>query len=461
MMVDEQLVAALKALAGEENVLTSPEELLCYSYDSTVLQHLPEVVVLPRSTEEVAAIVRLADRDKTPIVPRGAGTNLAGGTIPIRGGIVLSLTRMTEILEIDDINMVAVVEPGVVTGTLQTEVAREGLYYPPDPASLKVTTIGGNVAMNAGGPHALKYGVTSDYVMGLEVVLPNGQVIRTGGKAVKNVTGYNLTQLFVGSEGTLGVITEITLRLIPQPQASGSVLAAFSELDDASSLVNRILHAGVTPAVIEIMDNMTIQTVEDYLQSGLPRDAAALLLIQVDGVEAAVAQELKLVTQLCYDNRATLVEVARTSEEEELVWKARRSISPSLTRVRPNKLGEDISVPREAIPRVVRRIQEISRQRDLPIVIFGHISDGNLHPNILFDQGDPEEMKRVEAASGDIFEVATAVGGTLSGEHGIGLLKQKYLGLDLAPETIDVMRAIKRTLDPDNIMNPGKIFPDT
>ncbi len=460
-MVDEQVVAELKALAGEENVLTSPEELLCYSYDSTVLQHLPEVAVLPQSTGEVAAIVRLANREKTPIVPRGAGTNLAGGSIPIRGGIVLSLTRMTEILEIDDINMVAVVQPGVVTGTLQSEVARKGLYYPPDPASLKVTTVGGNVAMNAGGPHALKYGVTSDYVMGLEVVLPSGKVIRTGGKAVKNVTGYNLTQLFVGSEGTLGVTTEITLRLIPQPQASGSVLAAFSDLDDASTLVNRILHAGVTPAVIEIMDNMTIQTVDDYLQSGLPRDAAALLLIQVDGVEAAVAQALKLVTQLCYDNRATLVEVAGTPEEEEVVWKARRSISPSLTRVRPNKLGEDISVPREAIPHVVRRIQEISRQRDLPIVIFGHISDGNLHPNILFDQGDPEEMERVEAASADIFEVATAVGGTLSGEHGIGLLKQKYLGLDLAPETIDAMRAIKRALDPNNIMNPGKIFPET
>ena len=459
-MVDKRIVEELKALVGEENALTSPEELLCYSYDSTVLQQLPEVVTLPQSTEEVADIVRLADREKTAIVPRGAGTNLAGGTIPIQGGIVLSLTRMTEILEIEPVNMVAVVQPGVVTGRLQAEVAKEGLYYPPDPASLKVTTIGGNVAMNAGGPHALKYGVTSDYVMGLEVVLPSGQVIRTGGKAIKNVTGYNLTQLFVGSEGTLGVITEITLRLIPQPQASGSVLAAFSDLDDAATLVNRILHAGVTPAVIEIMDNMTIQTVDDYLQTGLPRDAAALLLIQVDGVTEAVEQELEVVSELCHHNRATLVEVARTPEEEEVLWKARRSISPSLTRVRPNKLGEDISVPREAIPDVVRRIQEISCQRDLPIVIFGHISDGNLHPNILFDQADPEEMERVEAASGDIFEVAIAVGGTLSGEHGIGLLKQKYLALDLAPETIEVMRTIKRALDPSNIMNPGKIFPD-
>jgi glycolate oxidase len=459
-MVDERIVEELKALVGEENALTSPEELLCYSYDSTVLQQLPEAVTLPQSTEEVVDIVRLANREKIPIVPRGAGTNLAGGTIPIQGGIVLSLTRMTEILEIDPVNMVAVVQPGVVTGQLQAEVAKEGLYYPPDPASLKVTTIGGNVAMNAGGPHALKYGVTSDYVMGLEVVLPSGQVIRTGGKAIKNVTGYNLTQLFVGSEGTLGVITEITLRLIPQPRASGSVLAAFSELDDAATLVNRILHAGVTPGVIEIMDNMTIQTVDDYLKTGLPRDAAALLLIQVDGVTEAVEQELQVVSELCHDNRATLVEVARTPEDEEVLWKARRSISPSLTRVRPNKLGEDISVPREAIPDVVRRIQEISCQRGLPIVIFGHISDGNLHPNILFDQGDPEELERVEAASGDIFEVATAVGGTLSGEHGIGLLKQKYLRLDLAPETIDVMRTIKRSLDPNNIMNPGKIFPD-
>ena len=459
-MIEAKLIDELNEIVGDDNVFTSPEELLCYSYDSTVLQHLPEIVVLPRTATEVAGVVKLAIRGKLPIVPRGAGTNLAGGTIPIQGGIVISITRMTDILEIDTVNMVAVVQPGVVTGKLQAEVAKQGLYYPPDPASLKVTTIAGNVGMNAGGPHALKYGVTSDYVMGLEVVLPSGELIRTGGKAIKNVTGYNLTQLFVGSEGTLGVITEITLRLIPQPESSGSVLAAFADLDDAATLVNRILQAGVTPAVIEIMDQMTVQTVDDYLQSGLPRDAAALLLIQVDGVQAAVDQELEVVSQLCRENRATMVEVATTPDEEEVLWKARQSISPSLTRVRPNKLGEDISVPREAIPQVVRRIQEISRERDLPIVIFGHISDGNLHPNILFDQADPEEMERVEAASSDIFEVATSVGGTLSGEHGIGLLKQKYLQLDLPAATVEVMRTIKRALDPDNIMNPGKIFPD-
>ncbi len=459
-MIEAKLIDELNEIVGDDNVFTSPEELLCYSYDSTVLQHLPEIVVLPRTAREVAGVVKLAIRGKLPIVPRGAGTNLAGGTIPIQGGIVISITRMTDILEIDTVNMVAVVQPGVVTGKLQAEVAKQGLYYPPDPASLKVTTIAGNVGMNAGGPHALKYGVTSDYVMGLEVVLPSGELIRTGGKAIKNVTGYNLTQLFVGSEGTLGVITEITLRLIPQPESSGSVLAAFADLDDAATLVNRILQAGVTPAVIEIMDQMTVQTVDDYLQSGLPRDAAALLLIQVDGVQAAVDQELEVVSQLCRENRATMVEVATTPDEEEVLWKARQSISPSLTRVRPNKLGEDISVPREAIPQVVNRIQEISRVRDLPIVIFGHISDGNLHPNILFDQADPEEMERVEAASSDIFEVATSVGGTLSGEHGIGLLKQKYLQLDLPEATVEVMRTIKRALDPDNIMNPGKVFPE-
>jgi glycolate oxidase len=458
--MEARLVKELEDIVGEENVLTSPEDLLCYSYDSTVLEHLPDVVVLPNSSDEVAATVKLANREKIPLVPRGAGTNLAGGTIPIEGGIVLTLTRMTRILEIDAINMVAVAQPGVVTGRLQTEVAKKGLYYPPDPASLKVTTLGGNVAMNAGGPHALKYGVTSDYVMGLEVVLPRGQVIRTGGKAIKNVTGYNLTQLFVGSEGTLGVVTEITLRLIPQPQSSGSVLAAFSNLDDAAILVNRILSAGVIPAVVEIMDNMTVQTVEDYLQMGLPRDAAALLLIQMDGVQQAVQQELKAVATLCRENRATLVEVADTKDEEDELWEARRSISPSLTRVRPNKLGEDISVPREAIAETVRQIQDISRRHNLPIVIFGHISDGNLHPNILFDRQNQEEVERVEAASGDIFAAAVSVGGTLSGEHGIGLLKKKYLRLDLPPETIDVMRSIKRVLDPNNIMNPGKIFPD-
>jgi glycolate oxidase len=460
-MIRPDLVEELKGFAGEENVLTSPEELLCYSYDSTVLQHSPEIVVLPRTSGEVASTVSLANRERIPVLPRGAGTNLAGGTIPIHGGIVLSLTRMTDILEIDPVNMVAVVQPGVVTGELQAEVAKQGLYYPPDPASLRATTIGGNVGMNAGGPHALKYGVTSDYVLGLEVVLPSGEMIHTGGKAIKNVTGYNLTQLFVGSEGTLGVITEIILRLIPQPESTGSVLAAFADLDSAATLVNRILHAGVTPAVIEIMDRTTVQTVDDYLQTGLPRDAAALLLIQVDGVRAAVEQEMSVVAELCRENEATMVQVAATPAEELVLWKARQSISPSLTRVRPNKLGEDISVPREAIPEVVRRIQEVSRERDLPIVIFGHISDGNLHPNILFDQDDPEEMERVEAASGDIFEIATSVGGTLSGEHGIGLLKQKYLHLDLEEGVVEVMRAIKRALDPSNIMNPGKIFPDS
>jgi glycolate oxidase len=459
-MIEATLVDELKEILGDDNVLTTPEELLCYSYDSTVLQHLPDVVILPRTSAEVAAAVKLAHRERLPIVPRGAGTNLAGGTIPIQGGIVISVTRMIDIVEVDAVNMLAVVQPGVVTGDLQAEVAKQGLYYPPDPASLRATTIGGNVGMNAGGPHALKYGVTSDYVMGLKVVLPSGDLVRTGGKAIKNVTGYNLTQLFAGSEGTLGIITEITLRLIPQPESSGSVLAAFADLDDAATLVNRILQAGVTPAVIEIMDQMTIHTVDDYLQSGLPRDAAALLLIQVDGVQAAVDQELAVVSQLCRENQATMVEIATTPDEEEVLWKARRSISPSLTRVRPNKLGEDISVPREAIPQVVRRIQEISRERDLPIVIFGHISDGNLHPNILFDQADPEEVERVEAASGDIFDVATAVGGTLSGEHGIGLLKRQYLELDLPAATLEVMRTIKKALDPDNIMNPGKIFPD-
>ncbi len=458
-MLEQKLVEELKDIIGEEDVLTSPEDLLCYSYDSTVLEHLPEIVVLPKSTDEVVATVKLANREKIPVVPRGAGTNLAGGTIPIQEGIVLSLTRMTQILEMDAINMVAVVQPGVVTGKLQAEVAKKSLYYPPDPASLKATTLGGNVAMNAGGPHALKYGVTSDYVMGLEVVLPQGQVIRTGGKAIKNVTGYNLTQLFVGSEGTLGVVTEIILRLIPQPQNSGSVMAAFSNLDDAATLVNRILTAGITPAVIEIMDKLTVQTVEDYLQTGLPRDAAALLLIQVDGVQEAVAQELDAVATLCHENGATLVELAATKDEEDSLWKARQSISPSLTRVRPNKVGEDISVPREAIPETVRRIQEISRRHDIPIVIFGHISDGNLHPNILFDRQNPEELERVEAAAGDIFAAAVAVGGTLSGEHGIGLLKKKYLRLDLPAETIEVMKSIKRALDPNNIMNPGKIFP--
>jgi len=453
------LVERLRQLVPPDALLTSPEDLACYAYDGTWYEYLPDVVVTPNTTEQVAAILKLANAERIPVVPRGAGSGLAGGSIPIEGGIVLSLARMNRILEIDTVNTVAVVQPGVLTAELQAAVERLGLFYPPDPASLRQSTLGGNVAMSAGGPRCLKYGTTKDYVLGLEVVLANGEVLRTGGKAIKNVTGYNLCQLFTGSEGTLGVITEITLRLLPLPRARRTLMAIFPRLEDASRLVTEVLGAGILPATMELMDSTAIHCVEEYLHMGLPLDVEAILVIEVDGDEAVVDREIDAVDGLCRQAGASEVRRATTAEEAELLWQARRAVSGAMGRMRPNKLGEDIAVPRSAIVPMVRRIREIATRYHLPIVTFGHIGDGNLHPNILFDKRDAEEVERVHQAAGAILAAAVELGGTLSGEHGIGLAKRDYLAIDLHPQAIDVMKRIKKALDPNGILNPGKIFP--
>jgi len=370
----------------------------------------------------------------------------------------VSLTRMNRILEIDQANMMATVESGVITADLQAAVDEVGLFYPPDPSSLKQSTLGGNAACCAGGPRCLKYGVTKDYVMVLEVVLANGDVLRTGGKAVKNVTGYDLVQLFIGSEGTLGIITELTVRLLPKPQAKRTAMATFSLLDDASAAVNKILMSGVMPATLEIMDDTTISCIEDYMCLGLPEYAEAILIIETDGDEYNVQREIEMIAQVCRESGASEVEVAATEAEADELWRGRRAVGPSLGRRRPNKLGEDISVPCSAIPAMVRRIKEISRRRDIPIVVFGHAGDGNLHPNILFDRRDEAEVRRMKAAVRDIFVAAVELGGTLSGEHGVGTLKREFLEMAVGPVAVQVMRDIKAALDPQGIMNPGKIF---
>ncbi len=461
MIAAPDLVRELAAIVGEAHVRTSDEDLLAYGFDGTWYEHRPLAVVLPATTAEVSAVHRLAHRERLAITPRALGSGLSGGAVPLSGSLVLSIVRMNAILEIDTINHVAVVQPGVINADLQAAADAQGLFYPPDPSSLKQSALGGNVAENAGGARCLKYGVTSDYVQALEVVLPSGDVFRTGGKMVKNVTGYDLRALFTGSEGTLGTITEITLRLLPKPRYSRTALATFARIDDAARTVTSIMASGLIPTSIELLDNLTMRCVEEYCAIGLPLDADAVLLFGVDGNhEAALDDDLASVEELARQGGASSIRLARSQTESDQLWAARRAVAPALLRKKPHKLGEDISVPRSAIPEMIAKIREISERNALLIPVFGHAGDGNLHPNILCDRSDTEEMKRVREAAREIFEAAVALGGTLSGEHGIGLLKKQFMEMGVGSEALRVMRAIKSALDPLGIMNPGKIFPD-
>ncbi|MGD2177003.1 MAG: FAD-linked oxidase C-terminal domain-containing protein [Anaerolineae bacterium] len=455
------IIPKLQEAIGPQKVLTSLEDRIAYSYDGTFEQNLPDLAVLPESTEDVVAIVKTAAQHGVPLVPRGMASGLAAASVPCGGGIALSLTRMNRILEIDEENYAARVEAGVITADLEEAVGELGLFYPPDPSSNEQSTIGGNIACNAGGPRCLKYGVTGDYVMGLTVVMPDGQVLETGGKAIKNVVGYDLTSLFVGSEGTLGVITEALLRLTARPQYVRTARAEFPALEDASRTVNAILHTGVVPATLELMDETAITCIEEAMGLGLPLDVEAMLIIETDGSdEEAVLREIETVARVCRENGAREVIIAQTEEERDQLWRARRSVSPSLARRAPNKLGEDITVPRSAIPEAVQRIKAIGLDYGLPIVIFGHAGDGNLHPNILFDRRDETQWEKVEQMVGEIFQVALDLDGTLSGEHGVGTLKRPYMERALGSLSLDLQRRIREALDPRGIMNPGKVLPE-
>ncbi|MDR1727214.1 MAG: FAD-binding protein [Acidobacteriota bacterium] len=458
--MDSGLIDKLAGVVGKDGVLTTPEDLAAYSYDGTFAEGAPDVVVLPRSTEQTADVMKLAAETRTPVVARGMGSGLAAGSIPaVAGGMVVSFTRMNRILEIDPRNSTVFTQSGVVTATLQAEVEKLGLFYPPDPSSIKHSTIGGNIACNAGGPRCLKYGVTGNYVLGLTVVLADGRVLRTGGKPIKDVTGYNLNGLFTSSEGTLGLVTEALLRLVARPRHAKTALAEFDSLDNAARAVNEVLAEGIVPASLELMDQTAIACIEEAMHLGLETDVAASLIIETDGAdEATVTREAEAAGRICRNVGARTVKVAQTEEERAGLWKARRSISPSLARKAPNKLGEDITVPRSAIPEVVQKIRAISQKHGLPIVIFGHAGDGNLHPNILFDKRDAGQWAKVEEMVREIFAVALAVGGTLSGEHGVGVLKRPYFEQALGPVSVAVQRAVKAALDPLGILNPGKMF---
>ena len=464
------LLTELRSAIGAERVSTEPAELIAYSYDGTWAEARPAVVLHPDTTQHVSDVLRLADRERIPIVPRGAATGLAGGAVPIEGGWCLNLARMNRILDISTADSVAIVQPGVVTATLQKEVEKHGLFYPPDPASLHMCTLGGNVSTNAGGPRCLKYGVTADYVLALEVALPSGRVMRTGRRTIKDVAGYNLTQLFVGSEGTLGVVTEITLKLIPKPAAQATALAAFPRLADACEAVGRILASGIVPLVTELMDQAVVRAVDAFQRSRasharqasdarLPLDAEALLLVAVDGDRAQVERDIDAIAALLKASGSSEVRRAQDAAESEALWEARRSISPALIRLAHDRLGEDIVVPRGSIPRMVERIKQISQEHDLPIAIFGHIGDGNLHPTILCDRRDTAMMKRVQSAAGAIFDAAIELDGSITGEHGVGLIKVDHMRHSVDPAALEAMLAIKRLFDPNGIMNPGKKLP--
>jgi len=455
------VIDELRSIVGPQHLLTADEDLIAYGYDGTWFEHRPLAVVLPETVEQISAIHRLASAQRIAITPRALGSGLSGGSVPLTGSLVLGVARLNRILEIDEANRVAVVQAGVINATLQAEVEKRGLFYPPDPSSLRQSAIGGNVSENAGGARCLKYGVTGNYVAALQVVLPDGGILRTGGKMVKNATGYDLRSLFVGAEGTLGTITEVTLRLLAKPKYTLTVTAAFDRIENAARAVSAVIASGLLPVSIELMDRLTMECLEAHKPSGLPVKSDAMLLFSVDGnYEEIVRAEIDAIATIVKHEGADTVRTAATAEESLQLWEARRRVSPALAQRRPHKLGEDISVPRSRIVEMVQAVRAIAQRHQLPIPLFGHAGDGNLHPNILCDRRDKEEMQRVRLAALEIFEAAVELGGTLSGEHGIGLLKKQFMESALGPEAIDLMHRVKDAIDPLHIMNPGKIFPD-
>ncbi len=449
----------IRQIVGPENVFDDQETRVCYSYDATNIKYLPDLVVFPKTPQQISEILKLANSARFPVIPRGAGTGFTGGTLPVAGGVVLVLTKMNKILKIDPDNLLAIVEPGVVTFDLQREVEKIGLFYPPDPASLKSSTIGGNVAEGAGGPRAVKYGTTKDYVLGLEVVLPTGEIIATGVQTVKSVVGYDLTKLLVGSEGTLGIITKIILRLIPLPKAKRTMLAIFPTIDSAANAVSQTISSKIVPTTLEFMDNACIRCVEDYLHMGLPVDAGALLIIEVDGAPEALAGEIDEIKKICELNQALEIKVANDQQEAEELWKARRAVSAAVVKLNPTKINEDITVPRSRVPDILRRVEAIAKKYNLIIVNFGHAGDGNIHVNVLIDRQKPGEEERAHEAVKEIFAATLELGGTISGEHGIGITKAPYIAMELGDMGLEIMKRIKQVFDPNNILNPGKIFP--
>ena len=454
-------LAALARRLPSLTCLRAREDLIPYSFDGTAAhRQMPAAVVFPTSTEEVVVVVELAGQTGVPLVTRGAGTGLSGGSLPTEGGVsvIVCLTRMHRVLETDARNLTLLAEAGAGTADVARAAEEAGLFYPPDPGSMKISTIGGNVAENSGGLRGLKYGVTRNYVMGLEVVLASGEVMWTGNKCIKDVAGYSLRDLFIGSEGTLGIITKVLLRLIPPPAARRTLLAAFGRMEDAAATVSAIIAAKIIPCTLEFLDNVTINCVEDYAKVGLPRDADAVLLMETDGHAGAVEEEAAAMAALARQHGARSVQVAADAAEGVALAAARRTAFSALARLAPTTILEDATVPRSELARTVHFIREVGARHGLRIGTFGHLGDGNLHPTFLTNERDTAEMARVAAAMREIFDFAVSVGGTITGEHGVGLAKKEFLRGALGELNVSVMREIKRAFDPRNILNPGKIF---
>ncbi|MCJ7809350.1 MAG: FAD-binding protein [Desulfobulbaceae bacterium] len=458
-MERERLVEQLKEIVGPENVLASKMDLALYSYDASLGKGMPDVVVLPGSTEDVSRILSLAHKDKIPVIGRGSGTNLTGGTIPVKGGIVVHFSRMNHILEIDISNRTVTAEPGVITLDLQTEVLKKGFVYQPDPASQKVSTLGGNISENSGGPHCLKYGVTSNHVQGLQVVLNDGTIVEMGGKARDN-PGFDVMGLFVGSEGTLCLVTRMILKLERAPEAVKTMLAIYETIEDGANTVSAIIAEGIVPATLEMMDNTVMRAVEKTIKAGYPLDAAAVLIIELDGMPEGMDENAEKIMEICKKNNVREVKLAKDDAERAMLWAGRKGAFGAVGQVRPSYLCCDGTVPRTKLPEVLAKVMEIGKKYDLPIGNVFHAGDGNLHPLIMFDERDPDEKERVLKASSEILKLCADAGGTISGEHGVGLEKLRETSFIFCEQDLEFERAIKKAFDPNDIMNPGKMIPE-
>ena len=455
----QKVTADLVQMLGAERVLSEKEHLVTYGFDGTAtLYGEAGCVALPRTTEEVSQVVRYAAKHRIPVVARGSGTGLSGGSVPVPGCIVLCLVQMDRVLELDPKNLTIHVQSGVVTQQVAELAETAGLLYPPDPGSMRISTIGGNVAENSGGLRGLKYGVTRDYVMGLEVVLADGEVVALGNKCVKDVAGYSMKDLFIGSEGTLGIITKVLLQLVPKPAAKKTLLAAFSEMDAAAETVSAIIADKIIPCTLEFLDKITIRCVEEYAHVGLPLDAEAVLLMETDGHPAVVEEEAQQMAEIARRHGATSVQVAQNPEEAARLASARRVAFSALARVAPTTILEDATVPRSELANMIRFIQQIALKYAVAVGTFGHMGDGNLHPTFLTDEKNAAEMERVEKAMTEIFDYAVKLGGTITGEHGVGLAKKAFLPKAIGDASLGLMRRFKKTMDPDNLLNPGKLF---
>ena len=461
ILKEKNTVKSMEDIAGKENVLSSYDELYAYSTDSTNITNpdeIAEAVVFPLNTQQVSKIMQYAYLNSIPVVARAAGTNVCGACLPKKGGIILDFARMNKIIEINKNNLFCIVEPGVVIEDLQKAVEKFDLFYPPDPSNLKVSMIGGSIGLSSGGPHTFKYGSTKDYIIDLEVVLSDGTIMHTGSSCSKDVTGYNMTQLFVGSEGTFGIVTKATVKLIPRPEAKRVMLAYYDSLEDTSKTVNEIISNLITPSVIDLIDQNTIKTIESFYPCGMLTDKAAALLIEIDGFKENLDKQYEKIIEICKRNNSSYIQTASTKEEEEKIWVSRRSSFGATAKLAPNVVTEDVVVPREHIVELVNGIKKICDKYNLKTCIMGHIGDGNIHPNIALDLRNPAELNNFKQAKKELFELALSLNGRLSGEHGIGCEKSEFIEKALDPNNLNCMKQIKKLFDPKNILNPGKIF---